>query len=63
MADFNNPNAEPLILNGITDVKITLPDPITLLTGKLFTTRWSRFLFKKTDAIDDALEVLFGNCV
>ena len=63
MADFDNPDGEHIVLNGINDAIISLPDPITLLPGKLFTTRWSRIFFKKIDVIDDALEVLLGNRV
>jgi hypothetical protein len=63
VADFDNPNGKHIVLNGINDAIISLPDPITLLAGKLFTTRWSRIFFKKIDAIDDTLEVLLGNRV
>jgi len=62
-ADFDNPDGEHIVLNGINDAIISLPDAIALLTGKLYTTRWSRIFFNKIDAIDDALEVLFGNRV
>ena len=63
VADFDNPDGEHIVLNGINNAITSLPDPITLLAGKLFTTRWSRIFFKKIDAIDNALEVLLGNCV
>ena len=59
MADFNDPNAEPLILIGVSYVKINLPDRITLLTANLFTNQWSWTFFKKNDAIDDALRIFF----
>jgi hypothetical protein len=63
VTDFNNLDNELIILNGINDAIISLPDPITLLTAKLFTTRRPRIFFKKVDAIDSALEALFGNRV
>jgi hypothetical protein len=37
VADFNNPDGENIVLNGINDSIISLPDPIALLAGKLFT--------------------------
>jgi hypothetical protein len=37
-----------------------LPDAITLLSGKFFTSRRSRIGFKRFDALDDALQALFG---
>jgi hypothetical protein len=63
VADFDNLDGEHIVLNGINDAIISLPNPITLLTGKLFTTRRSRIFFKKINAIDEALEVLLGNRV
>ena len=62
-ADFDNPDGKHIVLNGINDTIISLPDPISLLAGKLFTTRWSQIFFNQIDVIDDELEVLFGNRV
>jgi hypothetical protein len=45
MADFDNPDSEPIVLDVINDAIIFLSDPMELLTGKLFTTRWSRIFF------------------
>ena len=63
VAAFDNPDSEYIVLNGINDAIISLPDPITLLTGELFTIRWSRIFFEEIDEIDYALEVLFGTRV
>ena len=62
-ADFDNPGGEHIVLNGINDTIISLSDPITLLSGKLFTTRWSGIFLKKIYSINDALKVLFGNLI
>jgi hypothetical protein len=39
MADFDNPDGEHIVLIGINDPIISLPDPIEILTTKLFTNR------------------------
>jgi hypothetical protein len=61
--EFDNLDGEHVVLNGINNAIISLPNTITLLTGKLFTTRRSRIFFKKINSFDDALQVLLGNRV
>ena len=61
MADFDDPDSEHIVLNGVNDAIISLADSITLLAGELFATRWPRIFFKKVNGIDDALEVLCGD--
>jgi hypothetical protein len=37
VADFDNPDSEHIVVNGVNDAIISLSDPITILTEKLFT--------------------------
>jgi hypothetical protein len=60
-ADFNNPNGEILILNGINNSIITLADAISILAGKFFTAGGSRIFFQGLDPIDYSSQIFFGN--
>jgi hypothetical protein len=60
-ADFNNPNSEILILNGINNSIITLTDAVAILTGKFFTAGGPWIFFQELNPIYYSFQILFGN--
>ena len=63
MANFYDPNDKLLILDGVDDAVISLPDTIALLTGEFFGPRWTGILFERIYPFNDALKIFFGDRV
>ena len=59
MPHLHDPHCELLVLNGIDDSIVALPDPVSFLPRQFLMPLWSRVLAERLYATEDVLQIFF----